>query len=57
MTIHYQNGQMEEKMLTRILYIQNINDDQWVATFENGREITLLTSRIEGIYAENREGV
>lgn len=57
MTIHYQNGQMEEKMLTHILHIQNVNDDQWIATFENGREITLLTSRIEGIYAENREDV
>ena len=57
MTIHYQNGQLEEKMFTRVLHIQNMNDVQWIATFEDGREITLLTPRIEGIYAENRETI
>lgn len=55
MTIHYLNGENVERFITNVIHLQNIDNDTWSATFENGKEITLLAFRIEGVYAENRE--
>jgi hypothetical protein len=52
MTIHYQNSKGEELMISGVVHLQNINNEFWAATVA-GKELTLRTDRIEGIYSED----
>jgi hypothetical protein len=57
MTIHYQNKNGEELMLSGVVHLQNIDDERWSALMDNGKEFIFLTSRIEGIYHEDTKTV
>lgn len=49
MIIHYQNATGQEKLLTNIIALQNVDDNEWVALTENNKTFRLFTSRIEMI--------
>lgn len=55
MTIHYQNGNGEEKFISDVIYLQNVDDRIFIASMKNGAELTLLVERIEGIYYQDKE--
>lgn len=55
MTIHYQNGNGEERFISGVIHLQNVDDRVFIAAMENGAELTLLVERIEGIYYKDRE--
>lgn len=50
MKIHYLNKQGQEKMLHNIIHLQNVNNEKFLATNEDGKEYNLMVSGIEGIY-------
>lgn len=52
MKIHYQNSKGEEKILTGILYLQNIDNETFAAVTANDRELILRTDRIEAIMSD-----
>lgn len=52
MIIHYMNAKGEEKTLTNIIFMQNINNDEWEAITEDNKILTLVTSRIEAVFDE-----
>jgi hypothetical protein len=49
MKIHYLNSNKEEKFLDNIMHLQNVDNRTWDALTKDGKELTLLTERIEGI--------
>ena len=55
MTIHYQNGNGEEKFISDVIHLQNVDDRIFIASMKNGAELTLLVERIEGIYYQDKE--
>lgn len=55
MTIHYQNGNGEEKFISDVIHLQNVDDRIFIASMKNGAELTLLVKRIEGIYYQDKE--
>lgn len=55
MTIHYQNGNGEEKFISDVIHLQNVDDCIFIASMKNGAELTLLVERIEGIYYQDKE--
>lgn len=55
MTIHYQNGNGEEKFISGVIHLQNVDDRVFIASMKNGAELTLLVERIEGVYYKDRE--
>lgn len=55
MTIHYLNGKGEEKFISGIIHLQNVDDRVFIAATKNETELTLLVERIEGIYYKDRE--
>jgi hypothetical protein len=52
-TIHYQNAKGEEVFISGVTHLQNLDNEIWVATVGEGKELYLRTSRIEGIYHKN----
>ncbi len=50
MKIHYLNKQGQEKMLHNIIHLQNVDNEKFLATNEDGKEYNLMVSGIEGIY-------
>ena len=50
MTIHYQNRKGDELMISGVVHLQNVDNETWAVTMEDGKEFTFLTQRIEGIY-------
>lgn len=55
MTIHYQNGNGEEKFISDVIHLQNVDDRIFIASMKNGAELTLLVERVEGIYYQDKE--
>lgn len=55
MTIHYQNGNGEEKFISDVIHLQNADNRIFIASMKNGAELTLLVERIEGIYYQDKE--
>lgn len=55
MIIHYQNGNGEEKFISDVIHLQNVDDRIFIASMKNGAELTLLVERIEGIYYQDKE--
>lgn len=55
MTIHYQNGNGEEKFISDVIHLQNVDDRIFIASMKNGAELTLLVERIDGIYYQDKE--
>lgn len=55
MTIHYQNGNGEEKFISDVIHLQNVDNRIFIASMKNGAELTLLVERIEGIYYQDKE--
>lgn len=55
MIIHYQNGNGEEKFISDVIHLQNVNNRIFIASMKNGAELTLLIERIEGIYYQDKE--
>lgn len=55
MTIHYQNGNGEERFISDVIHLQNVDDRVFIASMKNGAELTLLVERIEGIYYQDKE--
>lgn len=55
MTIHYQNGKGEEIFISGVIHLQNVDDRIFIANTKNGKELTLLVERIEGVYYKDRE--
>lgn len=53
MTVMYQNSSGKGTKITGIVHLQNIDNCHFIALLENGRELTLRVSGIEGIYYEN----
>lgn len=49
MKIHYLNSKGEEVFLDEVIHLQNVDNLTWIATTKSGKELTLLTERIEGI--------
>lgn len=52
MKIHYQNSKGEEKILTDIIFLQNIDNETFAAVTTTNREFTLRTDRIEAIMSD-----
>lgn len=50
MKIHYLNRDGKERFLNNIIHLQNIDDENFLATLNDGTEYMLKVSRIEGIY-------
>jgi len=57
MTIHYQNKHGEEMMISGIVHLQNVDNENWVALTSNDKELCLKADRIEGIYHEDTKTV
>lgn len=55
MIIHYQNGNGEEKFISDVIHLQNVDNRIFIASMKNGAELTLLVERIEGIYYQDKE--
>lgn len=55
MIIHYQNGNGEEKFISDVIHLQNVDDRIFIASMKNGAELTRLVERIEGIYYQDKE--
>lgn len=55
MTIHYQNGNGDERFISGVIHLQNVDDRVFIASMQNGAELTLLVERIEGVYYKDRE--
>lgn len=53
MIIRYMNAKGEEKILANIIFMQNINNDEWEAITEDNKILTLVTSRIEAVMEES----
>lgn len=49
MVIHYQTADGTEKFIKNVLHLQNIDNEVWAALLSNGKELTLLTERIEAV--------
>ena len=49
MKIHYQNSRKEERFIDGVIHLQNVDDEHFNALMENGKELTLRVSGIEGI--------
>lgn len=49
MKIHYLNNKGEEVFINKIIHLQNVNNNVFIALTESGKELTLAVSRIEGI--------
>lgn len=49
MKIHYLNSKGEEVFINKIIHLQNVDNNVFVATTEGGRELTLAVSHIEGV--------
>lgn len=56
MNIHYQNSKGEEKCLTNIIFLQNIDNDEWEAITEDNKIFTLFTARIEAVFDKSIRG-
>ncbi len=52
MKIHYLNNAGDEVFLTNIIYLQNVDNNVFIALLKNGKELTLFVDKIEGIYSE-----
>lgn len=50
MKIHYRNQKGEEKIISNIIHLQNVNNITFIATNYDGKEYTLKISGIESIY-------
>lgn len=50
MKIHYLNKQGQEKILHNIIYLQNADNENFIATNGDGKEYKLKVSGIEGVY-------
>lgn len=50
MKVHYLNRDGKERFLNNIIHLQNIDDENFLATLNDGTEYNLKVSRIEGIY-------
>ena len=55
MIIHYQNGNGEEKFISDVIHLQNVDNRIFITSMKNGAELTLLVERIEGIYYQDKE--
>ena len=53
MKIHYKNKEGQEKMISNIIHLQNVNNRLFVSTNNNGKEYILNVVGIEGIYYED----
>jgi hypothetical protein len=53
MKIHYLNSRGEEKVITDIVYLQNIDNVNLVALTRSEKELNLRIDRIEGVYDDN----
>ena len=49
MKIHYLNNKGEEVFINKIIHLQNVNNNVFIALTESGKELTLAVSQIEGI--------
>jgi len=57
MTVHYQNRNGEEVMISGVVHLQNVDDNIFIALMEEDKELKLLVSGIEGIYHENTKTI
>lgn len=49
MKVHYQNIHGNEVFIDGVLHLQNVDNEYFTALMENGSELTLRVSGIEGI--------
>lgn len=49
MKVHYMNGMNEEKFIDNVAHLQNVDNNIFIATLTNGKDLTLCVNRIEGI--------
>ena len=49
MKIHYLNLKGEQRFIDGIIHLQNVDNEHFTALMENGKELTLRVSGIEGI--------
>ena len=49
MKIHYLNNKGEEVFINKIIHLQNVNNNVFIALTESGKELTLAVSHIEGL--------
>ena len=49
MKIHYQNALGLERFIDGVVHLQNVDNEHFTALMEDGRELTLRVSGIEGI--------
>lgn len=49
MKIHYQNLSGDERFIDGVIHLQNMDNEHFMALMENGKELKLRISGIEGI--------
>ena len=60
MKIHYLNLKGDQRFIDGVIHLQNVENEHFTALMENGKELTLRVSGIEGIVDSSvleKEGV